>query len=76
MSFQAASYYCVRLGFHPFAYKGLETGSRLEACHAVRQNDVSIIQLWYPYILTVDIFRNTEALSSLIFCSSRFADLL
>ena len=38
--FQAASHYCVRLGFEPFAYKGLETGSRDVAAHAVRQNEV------------------------------------
>ena len=37
---QAASYYCVHLGFEPFAYRGLETGSRQVVCHVVRQNDV------------------------------------
>jgi len=34
---QAASFYCARLGFQPLAYKGLETGSRKVACHAVIQ---------------------------------------
>ena len=37
---QAAHYYCVHLGFEPFAYRGLETGSREVVCHVVRQNDV------------------------------------
>ena len=30
------------MGFEPFMYKGLETGSRQVAAHAVRQNDVSL----------------------------------
>jgi 4-hydroxyphenylpyruvate dioxygenase len=40
---QAASYYCVRMGFEPFAYKGLETGSRDVASHAVRQNNIVFV---------------------------------
>ena len=32
-----------RLGFQPFAYKGLETGNRDVACHAVRQNDIKFV---------------------------------
>lgn len=39
---QAASYYCTRMGFEPFAYKGLETGSREVCCHVVRQNKVGV----------------------------------
>ncbi|XP_061189809.1 uncharacterized protein LOC133197687 [Saccostrea echinata] len=35
---QAASYYCTRVGFEPFAYKGLETGSRQVVSHVVKQN--------------------------------------
>jgi len=35
---QAATYYCVRLGFKEVGYKGLETGSRQIAAHVVRQN--------------------------------------
>ncbi|XP_075260511.1 4-hydroxyphenylpyruvate dioxygenase-like [Convolutriloba macropyga] len=35
---QAASFYCTRLGFEPFAYRGLETGSRETVAHAVKQN--------------------------------------
>lgn len=38
---QAASYYCTRMGFEPLAYKGLETGCRKYAAHAVKQNKVS-----------------------------------
>ncbi|KAA0203934.1 hypothetical protein HAZT_HAZT001883 [Hyalella azteca] len=37
---QAASYYCVRLGFEPYAYRGLETGSRTVCSHAVKQNKI------------------------------------
>ncbi|XP_060592547.1 4-hydroxyphenylpyruvate dioxygenase-like [Ruditapes philippinarum] len=37
---QAASYYITRLGFEPFAYRGLETGSREVAAHVVRQNKI------------------------------------
>jgi len=37
---QAASYYCTRLGFEPFAYRGLETGSREVCSHAVKQNKI------------------------------------
>ena len=38
---QAAAYYCIRFGFEPFAYKGLETGSREVVAHVVKQKDVS-----------------------------------
>lgn len=40
---QAASFYTVRMGFEPLAYKGLETGERDVVAHAVRQNDVVFI---------------------------------
>jgi len=40
---QAASHYCIRFGFQPFAYKGLETGERKVACHAVKQNDAIFV---------------------------------
>ena len=39
---QAAYHYCACMGFKPFMYKGLETGSRQVAEHAVKQNDVSL----------------------------------
>lgn len=37
---QAATYYCVHMGFRPLAYKGLETGSREVVCHVVQQNHI------------------------------------
>ncbi|KAF5282340.1 hypothetical protein FQR65_LT14329 [Abscondita terminalis] len=37
---QAASYYITRMGFEPLAYKGLETGCRTYASHAVRLNKI------------------------------------
>merc|ERR1711962_679665 len=37
---QSASYYCTRMGFEPFAYRGLETGSREVCSHAVKQNRI------------------------------------
>ncbi|KAG1662729.1 4-hydroxyphenylpyruvate dioxygenase [Nymphon striatum] len=37
---EAASYYCFKMGFEPFMYKGLETGDRTVASHVVRQKDV------------------------------------
>ncbi|CAK9812230.1 4-hydroxyphenylpyruvate dioxygenase [Anthophora quadrimaculata] len=40
---QAASYYCTRLGFEPFAYRGLETGSRHVASHVVKQNEIIFV---------------------------------
>jgi len=40
---QAASFYCTRFGFQPFAYKGLETGSREVACHVVKQRDTIFV---------------------------------
>lgn len=46
--FQAANFYVTRLGFEFAGYKGLETGERTYACHAVRQNDVSKI-FWHCY---------------------------
>lgn len=40
---QAASFYCTRLGFSPFAYRGLETGDREVCSHAVRQDDIVFV---------------------------------
>ncbi|CAI5444148.1 unnamed protein product [Caenorhabditis angaria] len=40
---QAAYWYCANFGFEPFAYKGLETGSRVSAQHAVRQNKIIFV---------------------------------
>ncbi|CAJ0942569.1 unnamed protein product, partial [Mesorhabditis belari] len=40
---QAAAWYCTHFGFEPFAYKGLETGSRLITQHAIRQNKIIFV---------------------------------
>ncbi|KAJ1370647.1 4-hydroxyphenylpyruvate dioxygenase (4HPPD) (HPD) (HPPDase) [Parelaphostrongylus tenuis] len=40
---QAAFWYCVNFGFEPFAYRGLETGGRMVAQHAVKQNKIVFI---------------------------------
>uniref|UniRef100_A0A915DAC3 4-hydroxyphenylpyruvate dioxygenase n=1 Tax=Ditylenchus dipsaci TaxID=166011 RepID=A0A915DAC3_9BILA len=40
---QAAYWYCANFGFHPFAYRGLETGNRHVASHAVRQDKIVFI---------------------------------
>jgi len=45
---QAAMHYCVRMGFTPFLYRGLETGSRETACHVVKSNQVLV---YISYIL-------------------------
>lgn len=36
---QSAVFYMTQFGFQPFAFRGLETGSRDVACHVVRLND-------------------------------------
>lgn len=40
---QAAGWYCTRFGFDHFLYSGLETGERVEASHAVKQNDIIFV---------------------------------
>lgn len=40
---QAALYYCARFGFTPFCYRGLETGSREVASHAIKQNKIVFV---------------------------------
>lgn len=40
---QAASYYCNKMGFEPFGYKGLETGSREVVSHAVKQDKIIFV---------------------------------
>ncbi|GMR31655.1 hypothetical protein PMAYCL1PPCAC_01850, partial [Pristionchus mayeri] len=40
---QAAYWYCINFGFEPFAYRGLETGSRLVAAHVIRQNNIVFV---------------------------------
>jgi 4-hydroxyphenylpyruvate dioxygenase len=39
---QAALHFCVHFGFEPYAYAGLETGSRDVASHVVRQNQILV----------------------------------
>uniref|UniRef100_A0A7E4VKH0 4-hydroxyphenylpyruvate dioxygenase n=1 Tax=Panagrellus redivivus TaxID=6233 RepID=A0A7E4VKH0_PANRE len=40
---QAAYWYCANFGFKPFAYKGLETGSRQVTLHAVKQDKIIFV---------------------------------
>ncbi|CAD5219639.1 unnamed protein product [Bursaphelenchus xylophilus] len=40
---QAAYWYCANFGFKPFAYKGLETGSRLVTAHAIKQDKIIFV---------------------------------
>lgn len=40
---QAASYYCLEMGFRPIAYRGLESGSRQLAAHVIKQNKIIIV---------------------------------
>lgn len=40
---QAAAFYCTKVGFEPFCYKGLETGSREVASHVVKQNKILFV---------------------------------
>ncbi|CAD5213421.1 unnamed protein product [Bursaphelenchus okinawaensis] len=40
---QAAYWYCANFGFKPFAYKGLETGSRLVTAHAIKQDKIVFV---------------------------------
>ncbi|XP_065831388.1 4-hydroxyphenylpyruvate dioxygenase-like [Oscarella lobularis] len=40
---QASQWYCVRFGFHPFGYKGLETKSRQVVSHAIQQDDIIFV---------------------------------
>ncbi|XP_043281617.1 4-hydroxyphenylpyruvate dioxygenase [Venturia canescens] len=40
---QAASFYTSRFGFEPLCYRGLETGSRKVASHAVKQNKIIFV---------------------------------
>ncbi|XP_076363802.1 4-hydroxyphenylpyruvate dioxygenase isoform X2 [Tachypleus tridentatus] len=40
---QAAAYYCIRMGFEPLGYMGLETGSREVVAHAVNQNRIIFV---------------------------------
>merc|ERR1712212_1293879 len=37
---QAAAFYCDKMGFEHFAYKGLETGSREMVSHVIRQDKI------------------------------------
>lgn len=40
---QAATFYCIKMGFQPVAYRGLETGSRRIVEHVVEQNKIRLI---------------------------------
>uniref|UniRef100_A0A914HDG3 4-hydroxyphenylpyruvate dioxygenase n=1 Tax=Globodera rostochiensis TaxID=31243 RepID=A0A914HDG3_GLORO len=40
---QAAHWYCANFGFRPFAYRGLETGSRKVVAHAIKQDKIVFV---------------------------------
>ncbi|KAL1922769.1 uncharacterized protein VTP21DRAFT_9145 [Calcarisporiella thermophila] len=40
---QAASWYCIKFGFKPIAYRGLETGSRDIVSHVVSNNKITLV---------------------------------
>nr|XP_060641950.1 4-hydroxyphenylpyruvate dioxygenase [Anolis sagrei ordinatus] len=40
---QAASFYCNKMGFEEFAYRGLETGSREVASHVIKQDKIIFV---------------------------------
>ncbi|OLY79744.1 4-hydroxyphenylpyruvate dioxygenase, partial [Smittium mucronatum] len=40
---QASSFYCNYLGFEPYAYKGLESGSRYISSHAIKNNNAVFV---------------------------------
>ncbi|KAI6201717.1 4-hydroxyphenylpyruvate dioxygenase [Aphelenchoides besseyi] len=40
---QAAYWYCANFGFTPFAYRGLETGSRMTTAHAIKQGRIIFV---------------------------------
>ncbi|KAI9228512.1 MAG: 4-hydroxyphenylpyruvate dioxygenase [Piptocephalis tieghemiana] len=40
---QAASFYCTHMGFHPVAYRGLETGHRSTVSHVIRQGSITFV---------------------------------
>lgn len=40
---QAANFYCINMGFEPFAYRGLETGERIVVSHAVKEDKIIFV---------------------------------
>ncbi len=40
---QAASYYCTRMGFQLYGYRGLETGHRDYASHVIKQDKIFFV---------------------------------
>lgn len=65
INIQAASFYTSRFGFEPLCYRGLETGSRKIASHAVKQNKVKKNN--FSKISSPNPLGATQASNSLIF---------
>ncbi|CAF4423941.1 unnamed protein product, partial [Adineta steineri] len=40
---QASQWFCLRFGYEPHAYRGLETGSRDVVSHVIKQNKIIIV---------------------------------
>ena len=40
---QLAINYCLQFGFRPFRYRGLESGHRWQASHAIINNDIVLV---------------------------------
>ncbi|KAL8620820.1 hypothetical protein ACOMHN_033217 [Nucella lapillus] len=69
---QAASHYCARLGFEPFLYKGLETGSRKVVSHAVKQNNIifvfqSMLEPGQPEEIGKHLIKHGDAVKDVAF---------
>lgn len=61
---QAASYYCLRLGFTPVGYRGLETGERNVVSWAIRQDKVRCLQgILPPGMACLDVLHHDAGAS-------------
>lgn len=40
---KTSSWFCLRFGFQPYVYRGLETGSREVVSHVVKQNKILLV---------------------------------
>ncbi|KAG9511075.1 4-hydroxyphenylpyruvate dioxygenase [Fragariocoptes setiger] len=77
---QAASFYMTQFGFEPFAFRGLETGTRDLACHVVRLNE-AIIQFVSPVepnnvVINEFITRHGDAIKDIAFEVTNIEHLL
>jgi len=77
---QASSWFCLRLGFEPYAYRGLETGSRDVVSHVIKQNKIILVfespLLPDNHVYGEHLVRHGDGVKDVAFCVNNIEQIV